>query len=134
MTVVLRSVCNLRVRTYYLRCLFQIPQYIHNQHSLLGFVYLGCKQRRLGGVLVHGVAHDVAGVAGEALHGGAVEAAAGALGGLHGPRGAGHVGRGGAAIGHVQRKGIVAGGGAALGSLAETRPAIGEPNLRRDKL
>ena len=71
--VVLKSVCNLHVRTFYLRCLFQIPQYIHNQHSLLGFVYLGCKQRRLGGVLVHGVAHDVVGVAGEALHGRVVQ-------------------------------------------------------------
>ena len=84
--------------------------------------------------MVHGVSHNIACITCQPLHGGAVEAAAGALGALHGPRGAGHVGRGGAAIGHVQRQGVVAGGGAALGSLAETRPAIGEPNLMGDKL
>lgn len=78
------------------------------------------------------MAHDVAGVAGEPLHGGAVEAGAGGLRGLHG--GPGHVGGGGAPVGHVQRQGVVAGGGAALGSLAEPRPAIGEPNLRGDSL
>ena len=71
--------------------------------------------------------HDVAGVAGEPLHGRAVEARAGALRTLHGCPG--HVGGGGAPIGHVQRQGVIAGGGH-LGSLAQAGPAVGKPNLR----
>ncbi len=75
------------------------------------------------------MAHDVAGVAGQPLHGGAVEAGAGGLPGLHGRPG--HVGGGGAPIGHVQGQGVIA-GGRALGTLAEPRPTIGEPNLGGD--
>ena len=78
------------------------------------------------------MAHDVAGVAGQPLHGGAVEPGPGGLRGLHGRPG--HVGGGGAPVGHVQGQGVVAGGGAALGRLAEPRPAIGEPNLREDNI
>ena len=71
--------------------------------------------------------HDVAGVAGQ-LHGGAVELAG--LLALH--QGAGlHVGR---AVGHVEGQGVVAGGGAALRRLTESRSAVGEPNLGRRKL
>ena len=73
-------------------------------------------------VLVHGVPHDVVGVGGEALHG-VVDARR-----LLGVEGLLHVGR---AVGHWQGQGVVAGGGASLGSLAESGAPIGEPHLEQ---
>ena len=84
-------------------------------------MYLGGEQRRLGRVLVHGVAHDVVGIAGQPLHGRIIELTA--LLRLH--DGLLHVGR----VGHGEGQGVVARGGAGLRGFAQSSSPIGEPHL-----
>ena len=92
-----------------------------------GSNHLGWQQRRLGCVLVHRVAHDVVGIAGQALHRTAIQLRW--ILRLHqGLDRATHVGW---AVWHVQSKGVVAGRrGARLCGFAQPRSTIWEPNLR----
>ena len=70
------------------------------------------------------MAHDVGGVAGEALHGRVVQLRRLLV--LH--DGLLHVG---GAVRHGEGEGVVPGGGAGLGRLTQPSPSIREPNLNK---